>query len=543
MEPLLIPPSEGDDRKTPDLEPDNVPSDKLTDATPAETGDEFPPSEPEDILDEEDNADTEVDDELNDEVAENGAEETADPDHESAPPPETDPAMTFADLKLNRAVLDALAQSNYTHPTPIQEAVIPPALRGKDVIGQAQTGTGKTAAFILPFLNRWRPHRLKGPIGLVMTPTRELALQVANEAVKLAPSKKFHIVPVYGGTGMVKQLKGLSSGCDLVVGTPGRMIDHLHRGSMSLENVKYVVLDEADRMLDIGFRPDIERILKRCPLKRQTLLMSATVPDAIKRLVNRYMTDPIHLHMTPNTPTVDKIRQMYFTVDADKKFALLKHVIEREKPRQCLIFIERKRWADTLYRQLKWVVPKSAVIHGDLPQSQRERIMAAFRTGDIQYLIATDVMSRGIDVDNISHVVNYDLPMDIENYVHRIGRTGRIGKDGIAISFVTPEQGEQLTQIEVMINRLIERDELPGEWYTPRKVAAVQAAPPPPPEVKRDEQGWGVEDDFGPIEKLGTTNSESGSTEGDGTAASADPATPTKKPVFGKSRRRYTDRL
>jgi ATP-dependent RNA helicase DeaD len=545
MEQLLIPPKDGDDRINPDLEPDGVPSEQLIDATPLAMGVEFSPTQAEDLPDDQDDSDTEVDeiDEILGEDAENSSEAIIDPDHESAPPPEIDPAMTFADLKLNRAVIDALTQSKYTHPTPIQEAVIPPALHGKDVIGQAQTGTGKTAAFILPFLNRWRPHRLKGPIGLVMTPTRELALQVAKEAERLAPSKNFNIVPVYGGTGMVKQLKGLTKGCDLVVGTPGRMLDHLQRGSMSLDHVRYVVLDEADRMLDIGFRPDIERILKRCPLKRQTLLMSATVPDTIKRLVNRYMSDPIHLHMTPNTPTVDKIRQMYFTVDAEKKFELLKRVIAREQPRQCLIFIERKRWADNLYKQLKWVVPKSAVIHGDLPQSQRERIMAAFRTSDIKYLIATDVMSRGIDVDNISHVVNYDLPMDIENYVHRIGRTGRIGKDGIAISFVTPEQGEQLTQIEVMINRLIERDELPGVWYTPRKVTVVAPAPPPPPPVKRDEQGWGVEDDFGPIEKLGTTEPGTSANESDGASVSPAPGSPVKKPVFGKSRRRYTDRL
>lgn len=541
MEHLLIPPTDGDDRDA----PDRVLTNELTDKTPTAMGDDFPPTEPVDVPEDEYDSDTEVDDNLADEVIDSSAEATtdSDPDHENAPPPETDPAMTFADLKLNRAVLDALAQANYTHPTPIQEAVIPPALRGKDVIGQAQTGTGKTAAFVLPFLNRWRPHRLKGPIGLVMTPTRELALQVAKEAEKLAPSRNFHTVPVYGGTGMVKQLRGLAKGCDLVVGTPGRMLDHLQRGSMSLEHVKYVVLDEADRMLDIGFRPDIERILKRCPLKRQTLLMSATVPDAIKRLVNRYMTDPIHLHMTPNTPTVDKIRQMYFTVEADKKFELLKRVIEREQPRQCLIFIERKRWADNLYRDLKWAVNKAAVIHGDLPQSQRERIMAAFRTGEIKYLIATDVMSRGIDVDNISHVINYDLPMDIENYVHRIGRTGRIGKDGIAISFVTPEQGGQLTEIEVMINRLIERDELPGEWYTPRKVSVVSTVPPPPPEVKRDEHGWGVEDDLGPIEKLGTTDAGSSSMPSEGSPDSTNPATPPKKPVFGKTRRRYSDRL
>jgi ATP-dependent RNA helicase DeaD len=252
------------------------------------------------------------------------------------------------------------------------------------------------------------------------------------------------------------------------------------------------------------------------------------------------MTNPIHLQMTPEKPTVDKIRQSYFTVDADKKFALLCKVIEREKPRQCLIFVERKRWADNLYRDLKRVVANAAVIHGDLPQSQREKIMAAFRTGEIKYLIATDVMSRGIDVEGLSHVVNYDLPIDIENYVHRIGRTGRIGRDGVAISLATPEQGGLLTDIESMINRLIERDEVPGEWYTPRKVERVPLVPPPPPpEVKRDEHGWGVEDDFGPIEKLGTAPGETPPVDAD----TPPPTGAAKKPVFGKPRRRYSDRL
>jgi ATP-dependent RNA helicase DeaD len=534
MEPVLTPPTDGDFNPAPEQDERD---EDLTDDETAEAQDE---------TDETDDLDAEAD--APEVEGADDTDPTADPDHENAPPPETDPAMTFADLKLNRAVLDALAHAGYTHPTPIQEAVIPPALAGKDVIGQAQTGTGKTAAFTLPFLARWRPHKLKGPIGLVMTPTRELALQVAKEAEKLAPSARFSVVAVYGGTGMQKQLTGLARGCDLVVGTPGRLLDHLRRGSMSLDHLKYVVLDEADRMLDIGFRPDIERILKRCPLKRQTLLMSATVPDTIKRLVNRYMTDPVHLHMTPATMTVDKIRQSYFTVEADKKFSLLTKVIAREKPRQCLIFVERKRWADNLYRDLKRVVAGAAVIHGDLPQTQREKIMAAFRTGDIKFLIATDVMSRGIDVEGLSHVVNYDLPMDIENYVHRIGRTGRIGRDGIAIAFATPEQGGLLTDIEVMINRLIERDEIPGDWYTPRRVSSPTAAPPPPPpEVKRDEHGWGVEDDFGPIEKLGVAPGEAAPTDdpfGAPGATGPAPAAPQqKKAVFGKPRRRYSDRL
>jgi ATP-dependent RNA helicase DeaD len=294
-------------------------------------------------------------------------------------------------------------------------------------------------------------------------------------------------------------------------------------------------------MLDIGFRPDIERILKRCPLNRQTLLMSATVPDAIKRLVHRYMTNPLHLQMTPEVLTVDKIRQSYFTVDADRKFDLLMKVIEREQPRQCLIFVERKRWADNLYRDLKRHVPAAAVIHGDLPQSHRERIMAAFRTAEIKYLIATDVMSRGIDVDNLSHVINFDLPLDIESYVHRIGRTGRIGKDGIAISFVLPEQGGLLTEIEMMINKLIDHDTIPGrEWYTSRRMESRQRH-----EVKqpmdvaaqvasvRADDGWGIDEaDLGGG-KLGVAEGET-----------PPPDTSTeKKPVFGKRGKRYSGRL
>jgi ATP-dependent RNA helicase DeaD len=430
----------------------------------------------------------------------------------------------------------------------VQEAVIPVAMRGQDVIGQAQTGTGKTAAFLLPFMNRWRPHKLKGPIGLVMTPTRELALQVATEAEKLAPSRRFRTVAVYGGARMGKQLDGLSRGCDLVVGTPGRMLDHLRRGSMSLNDIRFVVLDEADRMLDIGFRPDIERILKRCPLTRQTLLMSATVPDAIKRLVHRYMSNPVHLQMTPEVLTVDKIRQSYFTVDADKKFDLLVKVIEREKPRQCLIFVERKRWADNLYRDLKRVVRNAAVIHGDLPQGQRERIMAAFRTAEIKYLIATDVMSRGIDVDDISHVVNFDLPLDIESYVHRIGRTGRIGKDGIAISFVLPEQGGLLTDIEMMINKLIDHDHIPGrEWYTSKRMESrVRHEVKQPVDVAaqvasvRADSGWGIDESDLAGGKLGVAEGEQPAGE---QPAPETPAPAGKKPVFGKRGKRYSNRL
>jgi ATP-dependent RNA helicase DeaD len=416
------------------------------------------------------------------------------------PPTDTEPAkIAYADMKLIRPLMDAIKHAGYIYATPVQAAVIPKAMLGTDIIGQAQTGTGKTAAFLIPFMNRWRPHKLKGPIGIVMLPTRELAMQVAGEAVKLAPSRQFRTVAVYGGTGMGKQLEGLSRGCDLVVGTPGRILDHLRRGTLTLDHVKYVVLDEADRMLDIGFRPDIERILRRCPDNRQTLLMSATVPDAIKKLVTRYMKDPEHLSMSPNVMTVDKIRQTYITVDEEKKFDLLMRVFEREEPKQCIIFVERKRWADNLHKKMGRTIKEVAAIHGDLPQKQRERIMADFRSGKLRYMIATDVASRGIDVTGISHVINYDLPMDIENYVHRIGRTGRIGAHGVAIAFVTPEQGGHLTDIEITINRLIEEDFIEGfQSYTPRAKT----------ENPRQD---------GPL--------------------------PDKKPVFGKTVKKYSSRL
>jgi len=419
--------------------------------------------------------------------------------------------VPFADLKLNKPLMQAIEHAGYKSCTPVQSAVIPAALRGKDVIGQAQTGTGKTAAFLVPFMNRWRPHKLQGPIGLVMLPTRELAMQVANEAVKLAPSSKFRTVPVYGGTGMQKQLSSLAKGCDLVVGTPGRIIDHLRRGTLNLDHVRYVVLDEADRMLDIGFRPDIERILKRCPEQRQTLLMSATVPDTIKKLVSRYMKEPLHLNMTPSVMTVDKIRQAYITVEKEKKFDLLMKVIERERPRQCIIFVERKRWADQLLRKMRPHLPRTAAIHGDLAQNMREKIMAGFRSGHVNFLIATDVASRGIDVSGISHVINFDLPADIENYVHRIGRTGRIGKDGVAISFVEPEEGGHLTDIEMTINRLIEADRIEGfDAYLSRKTPILRS-----------------------IDSTSTTEE----------ALSDAEDAPARKPVYGKSVKKYSTRL
>ena len=275
-----------------------------------------------------------------------------------------------------------------------------------------------------------------------------------------------------------QQLSLLRRGCQIAVGTPGRVLDHLSRGTLSLANVRYLVLDEADRMLDIGFRPDIEKILRRCPTQRQTLLLSATLPPPVLRLAKRYMHDPVHIDLSPERLTVESIRQSFITVDPEKKFALLLHVLNREKPRQCIIFCERKRWADALYKKLRERTKRIAVMHGDLSQEYRNRIMQRFREGVVVYLVATDVVSRGIDVTNISHIINYDLPEDPENYVHRIGRTGRMGADGVAIAFVTPEQGKQLTAIEHFINHQLVEDRIAGFKAFEPSVAKPEAPKP-----------------------------------------------------------------
>ncbi len=392
-----------------------------------------------------------------------------------------EPATGFRALELAPPLLAALDRAGYYEPTPIQAALIPKALSGLDVIGQAQTGTGKTAAFLLPFLHSWRDNNQPGPQALVLAPTRELVVQVAEEAQKLAPSRHCRAIPIYGGQRFRQQLTEMNKGIHIAVGSPGRVLDHLSRGTLVLDRVRYVVLDEADRMLDIGFRPDIEKILRRCPSERQTLLLSATLPPPVLRLAHRYMTDPFHINLSPAKVTVDNIRQTYITVDDERKFDLLVRVLAREKPRQCIIFVERKRWAEDLFQQLRKVYKRVSVMHGDLDQSDRNRIMQAFRDGKIVALVATDVVGRGIDVTNISHIINYDLPEDPENYVHRIGRTGRMGADGVAIAFVTPEQGKQLTGIESYINMMLQEDHVAGfQAYTPKAKEPKPEEPPKP---------------------------------------------------------------
>jgi ATP-dependent RNA helicase DeaD len=365
----------------------------------------------------------------------------------------------FDDLPLDQMTLESLKKIGYEVPTPIQAKFIPPAVTGADCIGQAQTGTGKTAAFILPILQLIGPSGPQ-PLVLVLAPTRELAIQIEGEARRLADGRGLRIVSLCGGHPLRKQINELMRGCQIVIGTPGRVIHHIRAGVLKLGKIRHVVLDEADRMLDIGFRPDIERILHSVPTQRQTLLLSATMHPPVRRLANRYMHDPIVIEIAPEQTTVSSIRQSYFTVDPDRKFELLLRLIERDQPTRCIIFCRRKRDAEWLSHDLAHRHLHVARMHGDLEQNKRTRIMDAMRDGRIRFLVSTDLVGRGIDVDDISHIINYDIPEDPENYVHRIGRTARMGKDGIAYTFVTQDQGNELTAIETFINQLVECERL-----------------------------------------------------------------------------------
>jgi ATP-dependent RNA helicase DeaD len=278
--------------------------------------------------------------------------------------------------------------------------------------------------------------RHAGPQALVLVPTRELAVQVREEVLKLSHGRKVHSVALYGGKPIRGQIDKLKKGVEIIVGTPGRVLDHLARGTLELRDLRIVVLDEADRMLDIGFRPDIEKILRRCPESRQTLLLSATVPPPVE--------------------------QFYFAVEAIRKFDLLEKLLQREQPRQAIIFCRTKRGTERIYQRLSKKLPDAATIHGDLAQNARDRVMAGFRAGEVRILVATDVVGRGIDVTAISHIINYDIPQFCDDYVHRVGRTGRMGREGVAYTFVTPEEGNELTRIEMRINRLLKRDDMPG---------------------------------------------------------------------------------
>ena len=355
---------------------------------------------------------------------------------------------TFADLGLGDAVLKALKGAGYETPSAIQAATIPHLLAGRDVIGLAQTGTGKTAAFALPILDRL-DRAQKNPQALVLAPTRELALQVCESFEKYAGhSTGVHVLPIYGGQGYGVQLSALRRGVHVVVGTPGRIMDHLEKGTLDLSELKYLVLDEADEMLKMGFAEDVETILAQTPTDKQVALFSATMPAQIRRLSAKYLTDPQEVTVAQKTTTSANLTQRYLVVAYPQKVDALTRILEVENFEAMIVFTRTKNETETLAEKLRARGYAAAAISGDVVQAQRERTVKQLKDGKLDILVATDVAARGLDVDRISHVVNFDIPIDTESYVHRVGRTGRAGRTGDAISFVTPRERRLLTAIE-----------------------------------------------------------------------------------------------
>ena len=369
--------------------------------------------------------------------------------------------IEFSELGLQPQILQAVTERGYSEPTPIQTAVIPLMLSGQDVIGQAQTGTGKTAAFTLPILHRLTPGLGKVQ-ALVIAPTRELALQVSRSTYEYGQYSDMRVLAVYGGTPYGRQIGRLKRGVDIVVGTPGRMLDFIKQKVLDLSSVRTVVLDEADEMLSMGFIEDIEAILEQTPSVRQTTLFSATMPGPIRRLAQKYMREPQSITIANKQRTVAAIDQRYILVHESDKLAALTRLFEVEEIHSALIFARTRIGTGELANELTIRGFPAEALNGDLSQEARERVLGRFRQNQIKVLVATDVAARGLDIDDISHVFNFDLPNDIESYVHRVGRTGRAGKTGIAISLVTPRERGRLRRIEGYVKHKLTRDTLPS---------------------------------------------------------------------------------
>jgi ATP-dependent RNA helicase DeaD len=358
------------------------------------------------------------------------------------------PEVTFADLGLDKHVLKAVTDVGYETPSPIQAATIPTLLEGRDVVGLAQTGTGKTAAFALPILSQLDLSQ-KTPQALVLAPTRELALQVCEAFERYAAHVRgVHVLPVYGGQGYGVQLSALRRGVHVVVGTPGRIMDHLERGTLDLSELRFLVLDEADEMLNMGFADDVETILADTPEEKNVALFSATMPAQIRRISKKYLRDPAEITVKNKTATAANITQRYLMVSYPQKVDALTRILEVENFEGMIVFVRTKNETETLAEKLRARGFSAMAINGDVAQVQRERTVNQLRSGKLDILVATDVAARGLDVERISHVVNYDIPTDTESYVHRIGRTGRAGRSGDAISFVTPRERYLLKHIE-----------------------------------------------------------------------------------------------
>ncbi len=395
----------------------------------------------------------------------NAAEDTVVMETTASIEPETaavEPAgPTFADLGLSQALLESVAAVGYEVPSPIQERTIPALLAGQDVIAQAQTGSGKTAAFGLPIIETVVSRR-GGVQALILCPTRELAIQVSDALQQYGRHKRIETLPIYGGQAYDRQLRGLQRGVEIVVGTPGRVMDHMRRGTLKLDALKFFVLDEADEMLDMGFIEDIEWIMQQIPEERQTALFSATMPPRIADLARTYMNEPQRISVRGKEMTVPEINQVYYEVPRARKIDALARILDAEVPASTMIFCRTKAGVDELGESLMGRGFAVETLHGDLSQVQRDRVMRRFRAGQADILIATDVAARGLDIPDVSHVINYDIPESTETYVHRIGRTGRAGKTGTAVTLVSPRESRWIKAIERFTKAPIQPKRLPS---------------------------------------------------------------------------------
>ncbi|CAM3513866.1 DEAD/DEAH box helicase [Marinicrinis lubricantis] len=368
---------------------------------------------------------------------------------------------TFYDFELEPKVIRAITEMGFEEATPIQSQAIPHALQGRDLIGQAQTGTGKTAAFGIPLINKISPQE-EDIVSLILAPTRELAIQVSEEISKLARFKRLRPLPIYGGQDIGRQIRALKKHPQIIIGTPGRLLDHIQRKTIRLDKVQTVILDEADEMLDMGFMDDIQSILKLVPEERQTMLFSATMPPNIKRLAEQFLNDPVHVSVIPKQVSAPSIAQFYIELHERQKFDTLCRLLDRESPDLAIVFGRTKRRVDELAEALQKRGYSADGLHGDLSQNQRDTVMRRFRDGSIDVLVATDVAARGLDISGVTHVFNFDLPQDPESYVHRVGRTGRAGKEGQAWTFVAHREIDHLHLIEKVTRHRITKKPIPS---------------------------------------------------------------------------------
>jgi ATP-dependent RNA helicase DeaD len=370
--------------------------------------------------------------------------------------------IKFEEFKISEEILKAINNLGYENPSEVQAAVIPIALEGKDIIVRSQTGSGKTAAFAIPLCENIDTEETE-PQALILSPTRELALQVSQDITQIGRYKKIRAIAVFGKQPIEMQKKQLKQRVHVVVGTPGRTLDHIERGSINLNKVKYLILDEADEMLSMGFIEQVEAVIKAVPKNRVTMLFSATIPESIEAICMKYMVNPVKIEMDSEKLTVEKIDQVCYEVEEDKKLSLLKRTLYIENPDSCIVFCKTKENVDVITDQMKNRHYSCVKIHGGLLQTERLDAMERFKKGEFRFLVATDVAARGIDVEDITHIINYDLPLEKENYVHRIGRTGRAGKKGRAITFTTHHEKRFLKNIENYIGMEIPKRPIPSK--------------------------------------------------------------------------------